>query len=571
MSVTQLSPVVHQQQHVAYTPQQMLQREAMQAAPWQTGYVSQDDREKAAALAHLASQHHTSDYNRLKFGPKGAPFAYVPISIQFPAHVHELRVRQAQSALRTAWWPSQRMRIEQMTSVQLAAGVAPEEATGYVDARQRAPPCLHPPTSPTLQHELSLAMTSQLSIGVPQLSPQAQALLPKTSETHPINISTLVPFELLPLISTWLISTNSTHPTIFRIPPTLQLDRLTRGAPLPAKTPNHDLPPPPPPPFSTTGMQIVQQASVTVSTTVTIKPDASNYPPEPYPAARESSSVSAPLPSVTETATTTTHVTTVSQHQPTVLKFDAAELASTLNEGGDPEVAAPASSRTLEPRGSATPAPVAAPPPSAPSTATNPSTCPPPFILGNLLLSSCPGKKGACMSETRIRLTGPVKGRGAICRDLRSDLSRVKDLGVGCIVCCLDDDELDFLGASWSEYSTLANSIGLDVLRLPTPEGLAPLTPRVIDEHLGRVISQYTLRGIPILVHCRGGVGRAGLIACCWMLKLGLCGWEGESVTVVERAIAVVRRRRSVKAIETFEQVRFLVDFVEYLREQGAQ
>jgi hypothetical protein len=46
--------------------------------------------------------------------------------------------------------------------------------------------------------------------------------------------------------------------------------------------------------------------------------------------------------------------------------------------------------------------------------------------LGNLLLSSCPGKK--------VRLDGPVRGRGAICRDLDADLERVKDMGVACII-----------------------------------------------------------------------------------------------------------------------------------------
>lgn len=50
----------------------------------------------------------------------------------------------------------------------------------------------------------------------------------------------------------------------------------------------------------------------------------------------------------------------------------------------------------------------------------------PPLILGNLLLSSCPGKK--------VRLKGPVKGRGAICRDLGTDLERVAGMGVRCIV-----------------------------------------------------------------------------------------------------------------------------------------
>lgn len=114
-----------------------------------------------------------------------------------------------------------------------------------------------------------------------------------------------------------------------------------------------------------------------------------------------------------------------------------------------------------------------------------------------------------------------------------------------------------------------------------------------------------------MLVHCRGGVGRAGVVACCWIIKLGLCGWIetdaelsptssllsssvsapkclsgpgtspiGEThghtkagvsryntVHFVERVIAVVRRRRSIKAVETYEQVKFLVDFVEYLRD----
>lgn len=46
--------------------------------------------------------------------------------------------------------------------------------------------------------------------------------------------------------------------------------------------------------------------------------------------------------------------------------------------------------------------------------------------VGNFLLSSCPGKK--------VRLNGPVKGRGAICRDLKVDLERIRGLGVGCVV-----------------------------------------------------------------------------------------------------------------------------------------
>lgn len=83
------------------------------------------------------------------------------------------------------------------------------------------------------------------------------------------------------------------------------------------------------------------------------------------------------------------------------------------------------------------------------------------------------------------------------------------------------------------------------------------------------------------------------MLAACWLLRLGLCGWietevrsghrsidgvvkevgaglgliRRDTLQMVERAITVVRRRRSVKTVETYEQVKFLVEFVEFLRE----
>ncbi|KAG1725182.1 hypothetical protein EDB19DRAFT_1756957 [Suillus lakei] len=45
-----------------------------------------------------------------------------------------------------------------------------------------------------------------------------------------------------------------------------------------------------------------------------------------------------------------------------------------------------------------------------------------------------------------VRLAGPVRGRSAVCRDLNSDLWRISQVGACCIVCCLDDEELEFLG-----------------------------------------------------------------------------------------------------------------------------
>src|SRR5262245_40020674 len=119
---------------------------------------------------------------------------------------------------------------------------------------------------------------------------------------------------------------------------------------------------------------------------------------------------------------------------------------------------------------------------------------------------------------------------------------------------------------------------------LPTPEGLPPISASTLDTHLSTIIQKYTLQGKDVLVHCRGGVGRAGVVACCWVLKLGLCGWietevhmdednevrdketgqemiRRDTIKMVEKVVKVVRNRRSIKAVETYEQVKFLVDF----------
>jgi protein-tyrosine phosphatase len=245
------------------------------------------------------------------------------------------------------------------------------------------------------------------------------------------------------------------------------------------------------------------------------------------------------------------------------------------------------------------------------------------FTIGNMLLSSCPGKK--------VRLTGPVRGRGAICRNLGLDLKRIRQLGVGALICCLDDEELGFLGAPWSDYEKEADQLGMEVIRLPMAEGFCPTDVSMADNIITNVVEQYTLRGVNVLVHCRGGVGRAGIIACTWMLKMGLVRSDldestfqrivasgekstggkvddhccssydsnaattttadrhnealdqnpsddvyivddeesrRETMQIIRRLIDTIRRRRSPKAIETAEQVAFLFKYITFLRQQ---
>ncbi|KAJ1327188.1 hypothetical protein BSLG_010530 [Batrachochytrium salamandrivorans] len=170
------------------------------------------------------------------------------------------------------------------------------------------------------------------------------------------------------------------------------------------------------------------------------------------------------------------------------------------------------------------------------------------LIHGNLCLSSCPGKK--------VRLTtGPVDGRAAVCRDLESDFERIASAGVQTVVCCLCDEELMLLGAPFNEYLDAAHAWGITVIRIPIVEGKTPLCLMdmvlVLDEIDSRIAA-----GTHALCHCRGGIGRAGLVACCYMLYKGYCD-------TAEDAITYIRRRRSHKAIETEEQE----SYIEYFRQ----
>lgn len=118
------------------------------------------------------------------------------------------------------------------------------------------------------------------------------------------------------------------------------------------------------------------------------------------------------------------------------------------------------------------------------------------------------------------------------------------------------------------------------------PEGLTPTSLPIFDSQITHLVRTYTLRGIDVLSHCRGGVGRASIVAGSWAIKMGLivppapvsryCNGgerererEMEDYAVVERVIAVLRRRRSLKAIETYEQVRWLMEYVGWLRREG--
>ncbi|KAH7888379.1 phosphatases II [Phlebopus sp. FC_14] len=549
-------------------------------------------------LAPLASQYHLSEYNRIKYGYRGCPAPYTPLSFHLPDAFRELRERQTRYANYATWWPCPRSTVSDLTPF------VPPSAT----AESSTP-------DSRLQRDLFRAISDSISDpNRPHGSSHSTtcAFRVKTSESNPINISAIIPPESLHSISSHLTRCNKAYPVMFDIPLHYSLDQITGYTqtffsslaqmplfPVHSTTVSTLLPPIPLRPPQSANESVSDALQAAISTTIAIPPIARplsrTFPSQLTTKRGEEQDGSAMKISKLLTSRKSMFslqgrsISEPVEGLPSVLDF--------VSPGVDcpPRLNVPPTGPS-PPRSYAKPRlmTVCSRSPSSRKAIARQS-----FKLGNLLLSSCPGKK--------VRLNGPVRGRSAVCRDLKLDLRRVRALGARCVVCCLDDEELQFLGISWPEYYQTAHEERLDVLRIPLPEGFAPLSPQSLDANLVHIIETYTLHGVPVLVHCRGGVGRAGLVACCWMLKLGLCGWietdvglgspvpdtgdtdamssgdylgknfqwnsntvlRRDTLQLVERVIGVVRRRRSAKAIETLEQVQFLVEYVDYLRASG--
>jgi hypothetical protein len=91
------------------------------------------------------------------------------------------------------------------------------------------------------------------------------------------------------------------------------------------------------------------------------------------------------------------------------------------------------------------------------------------------------------------------------------------------VICYFPDAEL-LLGAPWAEYARLAGALDMDVLRLPIVEGFVPPSTACMRAEMARVVQGYTLKGEDMLVHCQGELSRAGVVAGCWLLRLGVSG-----------------------------------------------
>ena len=119
-------------------------------------------------------------------------------------------------------------------------------------------------------------------------------------------------------------------------------------------------------------------------------------------------------------------------------------------------------------------------------------------------------------------------------RNLAADMRVVSDWGATVLVTLMEGFELDELGVG--NLGNVAEAVGLEWHHLPIPDMQVP------DErferrwtYTGHVLRRKLAAGERVLLHCRGGLGRTGMIAARLAIELG---------AVPDAALGAVRKAR---------------------------
>lgn len=133
-------------------------------------------------------------------------------------------------------------------------------------------------------------------------------------------------------------------------------------------------------------------------------------------------------------------------------------------------------------------------------------------------------------------------------RDLSADLDRLVTFErVQVVACLLEDHELLSLGIPG--YVREVTARGLRLLRLPIRDATTPPAREPVSALLTH-LDDAVARGERVAVHCAGGLGRAGTIAGCWLVRNG---------TRPDVALKILREVRGPGCPETQAQREYIL------------
>ncbi|CDW77542.1 dual specificity protein phosphatase [Stylonychia lemnae] len=173
------------------------------------------------------------------------------------------------------------------------------------------------------------------------------------------------------------------------------------------------------------------------------------------------------------------------------------------------------------------------------------------FNLGKLALSQCPGKK-------------IEKGRDGKRhdRDIFKDIEAYANQGINLIICLLSDSELRSLGLKVPDYELACDRSNVILFKYPIIEMAPPENLEQFHKEVVEVIVKHLLQNKGnVLIHCRGGVGRAGLLACCVLSYF--CEFGN-----FKKIIEFMRKRRDKRCVESRKQEDFVKAYFNFINSQ---
>jgi len=157
---------------------------------------------------------------------------------------------------------------------------------------------------------------------------------------------------------------------------------------------------------------------------------------------------------------------------------------------------------------------------------------------GVIGMTLCPGKQG------------PSTYSGPWHRDLGTDVNVLRNWHCRALLTLMEPDELVYFHVT--NISRVVAEAGLEWHHIPIRDGAAPderfdvLWPRI-----GSRLVSGIRAGEKIVIHCRGGLGRTGTLACVTLIELG---------HPPEQALELVRNARP-GSVETAAQQEFVLGY----------
>lgn len=152
------------------------------------------------------------------------------------------------------------------------------------------------------------------------------------------------------------------------------------------------------------------------------------------------------------------------------------------------------------------------------------------------------------LGDARIAIT-PCPGKRQ--RDLEQDLEQLNSWGARAVVTLVEDYELEMLKVE--NMKSAVEQIKMKWFHCPIPDFSGPgglFEAAWVQRGAGKQVREILKSGGSVVVHCRGGIGRAGTIAARLLVELG--------VAIPPEALRRVRRARP-GAVETSEQERHVM------------